>query len=257
MTKASQSVAIGYGVVSYLSFLAAFGYAIGFVGNVGVPRSVDHAIAAPVGQAVVVDALLLALFAVQHSVMARPAFKHWWTRIVPQQVERSTYVLIASATLGLLYWQWRPLPAQVWDVTIPAARLGLWALFWVGWATVIATTFMISHLELFGLRQVFLAWRGKPHSETGFRAPLLYRVVRHPMMLGFVIAFWAAPTMTAGHLLFAVATTGYILIAVQLEERDLGAALGPEYRDYRRRVPMLLPRPVGSRRRAWRISQAS
>ena len=257
MNKSTQAVAIGYGVVSYLTFLAAFLYAIGFVGGIGVPRSVDHALVAPLGQATVVDSLLLGLFAVQHSVMARPAFKRWWTRIVPRPVERSTYVLIASLVLFLLYWQWRSMPTQLWHVSFPPARLGLWVLFWVGWATVLATTFMISHFELFGLRQVFLAWREKPPTGLGFRAPLLYRVVRHPMMLGFIIAFWAAPTMTAGHLLFAVATTGYILIAVQLEERDLGVALGAEYRDYRRQVPILLPWPGATCRRAWRTCQPS
>lgn len=243
MTKINRFLAIGYGVVSYLVFLVAFLYAIGFVGNIAVPRSVDHAIVAPIGQAAVVDSLLLGLFAVQHSVMARPAFKRWWTRIVPQPVERSTYVLISSLLLLLLYWQWRSMPAQIWDVKLPAARLGLWALFWAGWAIALIATFMIGHFDLFGLRQVYLAWRGQPYTDIAFRAPLLYRVVRHPLMLGFIIAFWAAPTMTVGRLLFAAATTAYILIALQLEERDLLAALGTQYRDYRRQVPMLVPRP--------------
>jgi protein-S-isoprenylcysteine O-methyltransferase Ste14 len=190
-----------------------------------------------------VDSLLLGLFAVQHSVMARPAFKRRWTRIVPQPVERSTYVLTASALLLLLFWQWRSMPTLVWDVKLTAARVVLWGLFWAGWATVVLTTFLISHSELFGLRQVCLAWRGQPQTGTGFKLPLLYRVVRHPMMLGFIVAFWAVPTMTVGHLLFALATTGYILVALRLEERDLVAALDGQYRDYRRRVPMLLPRP--------------
>lgn len=234
---------ISYGVVSYVLFLAAFLYAIGFVGNIAVPRSIDAGVAAPVGEAVAVDVLLLGLFAVQHSVMARPAFKRWWTRFVPQTVERSTYVVLSSLVLFLLYWQWRTIPAVVWVVTAPAARVGLHALFWLGWATVFAVTFMISHSDLFGLRHVYLAWRGRPYTNIGFRTPLLYRLVRHPMMLGFVVAFWATPTMTAGHLLFAVATTGYILIALQLEEHDLAAALGDQYLDYRSRVPMLLPWP--------------
>jgi protein-S-isoprenylcysteine O-methyltransferase Ste14 len=224
-------------------FLAAFLYAIGFVGNLVVPRSIDAGVAAPVGEAVVVNVLLLGLFAVQHSVMARPAFKRWWTRIVPGSVERSTYVLLSSLVLFLLFWQWRTMPALVWDVTSPAGRVGLWALCGLGWATVLASTFMVNHFDLFGLRQVFLAWRGKPYSDIGFRSPLLYRLVRHPIMVGFIIAFWATPTMTAGHLLFAAVTTAYILIALQLEERDLVAALGDQYRDYRRRVPMLVPWP--------------
>ena len=234
---------IGYGVAAYLLFVTAFLYAVGFVGNIVVPRSVDHGIPAPIGQAVFVNVLLLGVFAVQHSVMARPAFKRWWTRFVPPSIERSTYVVLASAVLLLLYWQWRTMPAVIWDVRQPAGRMVLWAVFWLGWAIVFASTFMINHFDLFGLRQVYLAWRGKPYTELGFQARSLYRVVRHPIMLGFVIAFWAAPTMTAGHLLFAVATTAYILIAVQIEEHDLVAALGDQYHDYRRSVSMLLPRP--------------
>lgn len=234
---------LGYGAVSYLAFLAAFLYAIGFVGGIGVPRSVDRGIAAPTGQAITVNLVLLGLFAAQHSVMARPGFKRWWTRIVPPPVERATFVLLTSSVLFLLYWQWRTMPALVWQVTSPAAQYALWALFWLGWATVLAATFMINHFELFGLRQVYLAWRQRPHTDSGFRTPLLYRLVRHPLMLGFIVAFWATPTMTAGHLLFAIGTTGYILIALQLEERDLIAALGSQYREYRRRVPMLLPLP--------------
>jgi protein-S-isoprenylcysteine O-methyltransferase Ste14 len=244
----NRLLTVAYGALSYLVFLGAFLYVIGFVGNIAVPRSVDHGIAAPLVQAVVVNVLLLGLFGVQHSVMARPAFKRWWTRFVPQPVERSTYVLLASLVLFLLYWQWRTMPAVIWQVTSPAQRQALWALFWLGWVTVFAATFMINHFDLFGLRQVYSAWRGKPYTEGGFRAPLLYRLVRHPIMLGFVIAFWATPTMTAGHLLFASGTTGYILLAVQLEERDLVAALGDQYHAYRREVPMLLPIP--RRRRA-------
>ena len=239
----NRNLALSYATVSYLAFLAAFCYAIGFVGHLWVPRSVDDGVAAPIGRAVAVNVLLLGLFAAQHSVMARPAFKRWWTRFVPAPVERSTYVLFASLILFVLYWQWRTMPAVVWDVASTPVRLGVWALFWLGWVTVLAATFMINHFELFGLRQVLLAWRGKPHSDSGFRTPLLYRLVRHPLMLGFIVAFWAAPTMSAGHLLFAVGTTGYILIALQLEERDLVAALGAQYREYRRRVPMLIPHP--------------
>jgi protein-S-isoprenylcysteine O-methyltransferase Ste14 len=239
----NRFLTIIYGAASYVVFLVAFLYAIGFVGNIWVPRSVDDGVAAPIGEAVVVNMLLLGVFAVQHSVMARPAFKRWWTRFVPQTIERSTYVLLASLVLLLMYWQWRTMPAVVWDVAQPAARAGLWVLFGVGWAIVLAATFMINHFDLFGLRQVYLAWRGKPYSDIGFRTPLLYRLVRHPIMLGFIIAFWATPTMTAGHLLFAAVTTAYILIALQLEEHDLVAALGGQYLDYRRRVSLLVPWP--------------
>ncbi len=191
--------------------------------------------------AVAIDLVLLTLFALQHSVMARPAFKRWWTRYVPAAIERSTYVLLASLVLALLLWQWRSIPAVVWEVSSTPARLAVWALFWLGWGIVLASTFMISHFELFGLRQVFAVWRGEPQPETGFRTTLFYRVVRHPLNLGFIVAFWAAPTMTAGHLLFAAVTTGWILLAMQLEERDLVAALGTRYVEYRRRVPMLIP----------------
>jgi protein-S-isoprenylcysteine O-methyltransferase Ste14 len=242
-TNVGRILAIIYGAVCYLMFLVAFLYAVGFVGDFVVPRSVDHAITAPIGQAIVVNALLLGLFAVQHSVMARPAFKRWWTRFVPQPIERSTYVLAANLTLFLLYWQWRSMPAEIWHIGSPAVRLAVWVLFWLGWAIALVSTFLISHVDLFGLRQVYLYWRGKPQTDIEFRAPLLYRVVRHPLMLGFIIAFWAVPTMTAGHLLFAVATTAFILIAVQLEERNLVDALGDQYLDYRREVSMLMPRP--------------
>lgn len=249
MTTIKRLLAIGYGAVAYLLFVVAFLYAIGFVGNLWVPRSIDHAIAAPTGQALAIDIILLGLFAIQHSVMARPAFKRWWTRVIPEPIERSTYVLLSDLVLFLLYWQWRTLPAEVWHVSNPVGRVALWVLFWTGWVTVFAGSFMINHFDLFGLRQVYAFWRGKPLSELGFRTTLLYRVIRHPLMLGFIIAFWATPTMTAGHLLFAVATTAYILIAVQLEERDLAAALGPQYLDYRREVPMLVPSPRRLRNR--------
>lgn len=247
MTAKNRFLTLAYGAVSYAAFLVAFLYAIGFVGNMVVPRSVDAGLAAPTAEAVVVDVLLLGVFAIQHSVMARPVFKRWWTRVVPQAIERSTYVLLSSLALLLLYWQWRTLPAVVWDLSAPVARIALYALFWLGWAIVFAGSFMINHFDLFGLRQVYLAWRGQPYTDIAFRTTLLYRLIRHPLMLGFLIAFWATPTMTAGHLLFAAATTGYILIALRFEEHDLGAALGEEYRDYRARVPLLLPWP---RRRA-------
>ena len=234
---------IGYGAAAYLLFAVAFLYAIGFVGNLVVPRSVDHGITTSIGEAVVVNLVLLGLFGVQHSVMARPGFKRWWTRIVPTPIERSTYVVFASIVLLVLYWQWRTMPAVIWDVREPAGRLVVWVAFWLGWAIVFASTFMINHFDLFGLRQVYLAWRGKPYAELDFRTHLFYRLVRHPLMLGFIIAFWAAPTMTAGHLLFSIATTGYILLAIQFEERDLVATLGDQYRDYRSVTSMLVPLP--------------
>jgi protein-S-isoprenylcysteine O-methyltransferase Ste14 len=232
---------IGYGAVCYVVFLAAFLYAIGFVGNFVVPRSIDHGIDAPITEAIVVNVLLVGLFAVQHSVMARPAFKRRWTRLVPKTIERSTYVLLSSLVLILMFWQWRTMPAVIWDVTWMPGRVGLWILFGMGWATVLLSTFLINHFDLFGLRQVYLAWRGTPYTDLEFRISLLYRVVRHPLMLGFIVAFWATPTMTVGHLLFAAATTAYILIAIQLEEHDLNAELGDRYRAYRSRVPMLIP----------------
>src|ERR1700739_3345068 len=234
---------ISYGVAASRLFPPAFRYLVGFVGNLVVPRSVDHAITAPIGQAAAVNVLLLGLFAVQHSVMARPGFKRWWTRFVPPSIERSTYVVLTSAVLLLLYRQWRAMPAVIWDVRQPVGRRALWALFWLGWALALAATFMVSHFDLFGLRQVYLAWRGKNYTHIGFQVRLLYRLVRHPLMLGLVIAFWATPTMTAGHLLFAIDMTGYILIGMRLEEHDLVATLGDQYRDYRRDVPMLVPRP--------------
>jgi methanethiol S-methyltransferase len=240
---------IGYGAAAYLLFVAVFLYLICFVGGFVVPRTVDHAIAAPLVEAIVVNVLLLGLFGVQHSVMARQGFKRWWTRFVPPSIERSTYVWLSNAALVLLYWQWRAMPAVVWHVQQPAARTVVWGLFWLGWAIAFASTFMINHFDLFGLRQVFLAWRGKPYTELGFRTHLFYRLVRHPLMLGFLIAFWAAPTMTAGHLLFSIGITGYILLALQIEERSLVAALGDQYRDYRRNVPMLVPLKHLPRRR--------
>lgn len=232
---------VGYGAAAYLLFLAVFLYLVAFLGNFWVPRTVDHGLSAPVGQAVVVNMILLGVFGLQHSVMARPGFKTRWTRLVPPSIERSTYVMLSNVVLVLLYWQWRTMPAVIWKVELPAGRLALWVLFWLGWAIALASTFMINHFDLFGLRQVYLAWRARPYTNLDFRVRFFYRLVRHPLMLGFVIAFWAVPTMTAGHLLFSMAMTGYILIATQFEEHDLVAALGDDYRDYRRQVPMLLP----------------
>lgn len=232
-----------YGFASYLFFLVVFLYAIGFVGNLLVPKSIDSGAPAPLAEALAINALLLGIFAVQHSVMARPGFKRVWTRIVPHSIERSTYVLFASLALALLFWQWRAMPELVWNVESAAGQAALHLLFAAGWAIVLASTFMISHAHLFGLRQVHDHFRGKEPRPMRFETPALYRHLRHPIMLGFLIAFWATPGMSWGHLLFAVATTGYILIGVKLEERDLVAALGDRYRAYRQHVPMFIPLP--------------
>jgi protein-S-isoprenylcysteine O-methyltransferase Ste14 len=236
-------VAVLYGVVAYGVTLVALLYLIGFTGNLIVPKSIDSGTVEPLLQSVIVDTLLVALFAIQHSVMARPGFKRWWTRVVPPSVERSTYVLFASFALLLLYWQWQPIPAPVWTVQYPAAAAVLEGIFWLGWVVLVASTFLIDHFELFGLSQVFARLFGKRPSDSKFRTPLLYRRVRHPIYLGVLIAVWATPAMTVGHLLFAVVLTGYILIGIQLEEHDLIQQFGDQYRRYRQHASMLFPLP--------------
>lgn len=230
-----------YGVVCYLIFFGTFLYAIGFVGNLIVPKSIDSGSQVTLAESLVVNLLLLGLFAVQHSVMARPNFKRWWTGFVPSHVERSTYVLISSLLLALLFWQWRPMLGTVWEVQQPVVVTVLWAAFGFGWLFVLISTCLINHFDLFGLRQVFLYAIGKPYSPLAFRANAVYRVVRHPIMLGFVIAFWATPEMTWGHLLFAVMTTVYIVIGISLEEQDLSTAFGGAYEEYRQEVSMIVP----------------
>ena len=232
-----------YGVVSYLLFLVAFLYAIGFVGNIIVAKSIDTGVETPFATALIINIVLLGLFAVQHNVMARPWFKKWWVRFVPQHLERSTFVLFASLLLIALYWQWRPMLGVVWNVENTIGRYILEALFWIGWLTVLLSTFMINHFDLFGLRQVLLHLRGEPNKPIEFKTSGLYKLVRHPLMLGFIVAFWATPTMTNGHLLFAIVTTVWILISIQFEERDLVKFHGKEYEVYRKQTSMILPIP--------------
>jgi protein-S-isoprenylcysteine O-methyltransferase Ste14 len=234
-------VAFAYGLFVYLFFLATFLYTIGFVERIPGIKTIDSGPTGTVWTAVIVDVVLLGIFAVQHSVMARPGFKRWWTRYVPSSVERSTYVLAASLAVALLLWQWRPLPNVVWAVDNQAARTLLISISVLGWVVLLISTFLISHFELFGVQQVFQRWRGTPVKTLAFKTPAFYKYVRHPLYLGFILAFWATPLMTQGHLLFAVATTGYIFVGIFFEERDLIAHFGDEYRSYRQRVPMILP----------------
>jgi methanethiol S-methyltransferase len=237
----ARLVALLYGLVAYVVFFGAFLYAVGFVGGLVVPKTIDSGTAGPIAQALIVDLVLMSIFAIQHSVMARPQFKAWWTQFVPKSVERSTYVLLASLALVLLFWQWRPLPAVVWQIDDLQLAMTVMGLSFIGWVIVLTSTFLINHFELFGLHQVANNLSGRPMPALRFRTPLYYRFVRHPIYLGFIIAFWAAPTMTVGHLLFAAVTTAYILVGIQLEERDLIGIFGDEYRRYKNRVSMLVP----------------
>ena len=237
-----KSLVVLYGAASYGLFLVTFLYAIGFVGNVGVPKTIDSGPAGAFWPSLAINTGLLGLFALQHSGMARPGFKEWLTTYLPESMERSTYVLASSIALGLILWQWRPLPTVVWDVDVHWGELILWGLYGSGWTVVLVATFLISHAHLFGLKQVLAYWKGTEAEQPGFQTPGLYRHLRHPIMLGFVIAFWSTPEMTVGHLLFSVCTTAYIIAGLHLEERDLMNAFGKRYRRYRRKVPMLIPR---------------
>jgi methanethiol S-methyltransferase len=230
-----------YGVVCYATFFGTFLYAVGFIGNLFVPKSIDSAPQEPLLQALLINVLLLGAFAVQHSLMARPFFKERWTKIVPKEAERSTYVLFSSLALILMFWQWQPMGGVIWDVQDPVARGLLLSLFGFGWLLVLAATFLINHFDLFGLRQVTLYLLGKEYTRLPFKTPGLYKFVRHPLYVGWLFTFWATPTMTAAHLVFALATTAYILIAIQWEERDLVDEHGRVYENYRQSVPMLIP----------------
>jgi methanethiol S-methyltransferase len=236
-----------YGIVAYVMFLGVFLYAIAFVGGFGVPITVDTPSRLGVAGAIVIDLLLLGLFGLQHSGMARRAFKRFWTRIVPPPIERSTFVYASNFTLTLLMWQWQGLDHVIWRIETPALRAVVWGLFGLGWMLLLASTFVVSHADLFGLRQVYHHLVNRIPAPFTLKTGSLYTLVRHPLYLGFVIAFWSAPTMTAGHLLFSIAATGYMLVAIQLEERDLIHAFGDRYRHYRKQVPMLIPSPFRRR----------
>jgi protein-S-isoprenylcysteine O-methyltransferase Ste14 len=237
----ARLIALLYGITVYIVFLVSTLYAVGFVGNVVVPKAIDSGEPGPLSEAVTINTLLLGLFAIQHSVMARPGFKGWWVRFVPPSVERSTYVLFASLALLLLYWQWRPIPEPLWAVANPIAGTALNAIFWFGWGMVLVSTFLISHFEFFGLSQVFARFFDRQPPEPVFKTPFLYQSVRHPIYLSFLLAFWSTPVMSAGHLLFSLSATAYVLVGIQLEERDLIQLFGDQYRRYRRQVPMLIP----------------
>ena len=237
----SRFIAFLYGLASYVAFFVAILYAIGFLSGLVVPKSIDTGTGGPMAEAFIINLLLMSVFAVQHSVMARQGFKQWWTQFVPKSVERSTYVLFSSLALILLFWQWRPIPAVVWHIDNPQIAMAMIGLSFAGWLIVLSSTFLINHFELFGLHQVANNLVDREMPPPRFRTPLYYKFVRHPLYLGFIIAFWVAPTMTIGHLLFAAVTTAYIFVGILLEERDLVDLFGDDYRRYRDRVSMLVP----------------
>ncbi len=237
----SRGLIMLYSLACYTAGLVALVYAIGFVGDFVVPKTIDSGVPADLNTALVYNLPLLTLFALQHSIMARPGFKRMWTKIVPKAAERATYVLATAAVLGLIYWQWKPLPASVWQVESANAAAVLTGIYFLGWGIVFLSTFLINHFELMGLQQSFANLRGKTPADPSFKTPFLYKLVRHPIYTGLLLAFWSTPHMTQGHLLFAAVTTGYILVGLMLEERDLVAFFGDTYRDYRTRVPALVP----------------
>jgi protein-S-isoprenylcysteine O-methyltransferase Ste14 len=237
----NRLIAFLYGTVSYLIGFVTLLYATGFIANLVVPKTIDSGTTGPMMEALIVNILLMSVFAIQHSVMARKQFKAWWTQFVPASVERSTYVLFASLALVLLFWQWRPMPEVVWHVADPRIATAVTGVSFIGWFLVLSSTFLINHFELFGLHQVANNLTGRPMPAPRFRTPVYYKFVRHPIYLGLIIAFWVAPTMTLGHLLFATVTTTYILVGIALEEHDLVELFGDEYRNYRTRVSMLIP----------------
>jgi len=241
MTPMKKLFFLLYGIIAYLIFFGTFCYAVGFVSSLLVPKHIDSAPESPLGYALLVNAALLGLFAIQHSVMARPAFKRWWTRFVPEPIERSTYVLLASLCLILLFWYWQPMGGLIWNVQSEAIRILLIAISLFGFTIVLVSTFLINHFDLFGLRQVWFYATGKTYTSLPFRTPFFYQYVRHPLYLGFMIAFWSTPTMTVAHLFFAIMTTGYMLVAIQFEEHDLVNHFGSSYSEYKRSLPMLLP----------------
>lgn len=242
----SRILTLLYGVVAYVIGAGSLVYAIGFIADLVVPKSVDAGGALlPWQEAMLIDLALLAVFGVQHSVMARRGFKRWWTRIVPEAVERSTFVLVSGLLLSAIFLFWAPIPTIVWSVEAPAARTAIMAVYFIGWGVLFLSSFLINHFNLFGLQQVYAAWRGREAvTDPSFRTPLLYKLVRHPLLMGFIMTFWAAPDMTVGRLVFALGSTAYILIGIAFEERDLVATHGDAYRNYRKRVRMLLPLPV-------------
>jgi protein-S-isoprenylcysteine O-methyltransferase Ste14 len=240
--RSHRILVFAYGTLAYAICLGVFAYAVGFIGNLAVPKAMDSGREVPLAQALTINALLLGVFAVQHSVMARSWFKRWLTRLIPVAAERSTYVLLSSLALILLFWQWQPMGGSVWNVQNPAARAALYGLYAVGWVQVLVTTFLINHFDLFGMRQVYLHLRGRELTPLKFVTPGPYKVIRHPLYVGWLLVFWATPTMTLAHLLFAVLTTSYILVAIRFEERDLVRHHGRAYADYRRQVPMFIPR---------------
>lgn len=230
-----------YGAACYVIFFATFLYAVGFIGDLAVPKTLDSPLEGSLGLALAINLGLFALFAIQHSLMARPAFKRWWKQFVPTHLERSTYVLFSSLALIVMFWKWRPLGGVIWDIQQPAGRIAMYSLFGLGWLIVLVATFLINHFDLFGLRQVWLYLQGKEHTALPFKTPWVYSYVRHPLYVGWLLATWTTPTMTVSHLFFAIGITGYILVGIQFEERDL-ATYHPEYDAYRKRVPMLIPR---------------